>query len=106
MRGSYRKTNNKNKENDRSCPTICESDWRQASKIASRGETVAPRSDASRSLLMAKSIIMMAFFLTMPISRITPISAMMLKSVPEASSASSAPTPADGSVDRMVSGCT
>ena len=58
----------------------------------------------SRSASSAKSIIMMAFFLTMPISRITPISAMMLNSVWNASSASTAPTPADGRVDRMVIG--
>ena len=45
---------------------------RQASKIASRGSMPCVRSASS-----AKSIIMMAFFLTMPISRITPISAMM-----------------------------
>ena len=47
---------------------------------------------------------MMAFFFTMPISRITPISAMMLNSVLNSISASTAPTPADGSVDRMVIG--
>ena len=47
---------------------------------------------------------MIAFFLTMPISRMMPISAMMLNSVPNSSSASSAPTPADGSVERIVSG--
>ena len=50
----------------------------------------------------ATSIIMMAFFLTMPMSRITPIIAIRLNSVRRASSASSAPTPAEGSVDRMV----
>ena len=49
---------------------------------------------------------MIAFFFTMPISRMTPISAMMLNSVLKTSSASSAPTPADGSVDRIVIGCT
>ncbi len=49
---------------------------------------------------------MIAFFLTMPISRITPISAMIENSVSVTSSASSAPTPADGSVDRIVTGCT
>ena len=48
---------------------------------------------------------MMAFFLTMPISRMTPISAMTVKGVPVTSSASSAPMPAVGSVDRMVIGC-
>ena len=57
-----------------------------------------------RSASSAKSIIMMAFFLTMPISRITPISAMMLNSVLKSSSASTAPTPAEGSVERMVIG--
>jgi hypothetical protein len=71
---------------------------RQASKIASRGSAL--RAFASS----AKSIIMMAFFLTMPISRITPISAMMLNSVWNSISASTAPTPAEGSVDRMVIG--
>ena len=49
---------------------------------------------------------MIAFFCTMPISMITPMSAMMLKSVRNSISATSAPTPADGSVDRIVSGWT
>ena len=53
---------------------------------------------------MAKSIIMMAFFFTMPMRRMMPMSAMMLKSVPKIISATSAPTPADGSVERMVMG--
>ncbi|MNT87824.1 hypothetical protein D3C72_2282910 [compost metagenome] len=53
---------------------------------------------------MAKSIIMMAFFLTMPISRMMPMMAMMPMSCPETSSASSAPTPAEGRVERMVTG--
>ena len=60
----------------------------------------------SRSASMAKSIIMMAFFFTMPMRRMIPISAMMLNSVFTASSASSAPTPAEGRVERMVIGCT
>ena len=47
---------------------------------------------------------MIAFFLTMPISRNTPISAMMLNSTLAICSASSAPTPADGRVDRIVIG--
>ncbi len=47
---------------------------------------------------------MMAFFFTMPISRMMPIMAMMLRSVWVSMSASSAPTPADGSVERMVMG--
>ena len=58
----------------------------------------------SRSASSAKSIIMMAFFLTMPISKMMPISAMMLNSLCVTISASSAPTPADGSVDRIVIG--
>ena len=72
----------------------------QAWKIASAGLIPWLRSASS-----AKSIIMIAFFLTMPISRITPISAMIEKSVSVMINASSAPTPADGSVDRMVIGC-
>ena len=72
---------------------------RLASKIASRGSRPSLRS-ASR----AKSIIRMAFFFTMPISRITPIRAMMLNSVWKIISASTAPMPADGRVDKMVIG--
>ena len=49
---------------------------------------------------------MIAFFLTMPISRMTPISAMMLNSMLHSISASTAPTPADGRVDRIVIGWT
>ena len=49
---------------------------------------------------------MIAFFLTIPISRITPISAMMLNSVSVTISANIAPTPADGRVDRIVIGWT
>jgi hypothetical protein len=45
---------------------------RQASKIASAGDRPRWRSASS-----AKSIIMIAFFLTMPISKITPIIPMM-----------------------------
>jgi len=47
---------------------------------------------------------MMAFFFTMPMSRITPISAMKENSMPNKRSASSAPMPADGSVLRIVMG--
>ena len=47
---------------------------------------------------------MMAFFLTMPISSSTPIMAMMLNSMPAICSASSAPMPADGRVERIVIG--
>ena len=47
---------------------------------------------------------MMAFFFTMPISRMMPIMAMTLRSVLVSISASSAPTPAEGSVERIVMG--
>ena len=59
-----------------------------------------------RSASSAKSIIMIAFFLTMPMSRMMPISAMTREVGAVSSSASMAPTPADGSVERMVIGCT
>src|SRR3546814_2121065 len=45
---------------------------------------------------------MMAFFLTMPISRKTPISAISENSSPSIIRASKAPIPADGKVDKMV----
>ena len=73
----------------------------QASKMASRDDS--PR---WRSASTAKSIIMIAFFFTMPIRRITPIIAMMSNSVCDSIRASTAPTPADGSVERIVSGWT
>ena len=57
-----------------------------------------------RSASSAKLIIMMAFFCTIPMSRMMPIKAMTLKSLPQAERASNAPTPAEGSVDRMVTG--
>ena len=57
-----------------------------------------------RSASSAKSIIMMAFFFTMPISSTMPISAITLKSLWQMMSASSAPTPAEGSVERIVTG--
>jgi hypothetical protein len=57
-----------------------------------------------RSACSAKSIIMIAFFFTMPISRITPINAMTLNSVLNSIRASTAPTPAEGSVERIVIG--
>ena len=47
---------------------------------------------------------MMAFFFTMPISSTMPISAITERSWPTSISASSAPTPADGSVVRIVNG--
>jgi hypothetical protein len=57
------------------------------------------RSDSS-----AKSTIMMPFLVTMPISRMMPMSPTTFRPWPNRISASSAPTPADGSVDRMVTG--
>ena len=53
---------------------------------------------------MAKSIIIMAFFFTIPISKMMPISAITLKSVRQINNANKAPTPADGSVERIVIG--
>ena len=53
---------------------------------------------------MAKSTIMMAFFLTMPISRMMPMTPITSSSVCDQSNASRAPMPADGSVDRIVIG--
>ena len=67
--------------------------------MASRGLMPSLRSASS-----AKSIIMIAFFFTMPMSRMMPMTAIRLRSVPVKSSASSAPTPADGSVERIVIG--
>ena len=72
---------------------------RQAFLIDSRGESFS-----SRSATSAKSIIMIAFFFTMPMRRTMPISATMSNSIPHTISASSAPTPAEGSVERMVIG--
>src|SRR6185312_2899323 len=74
---------------------------RHASRTASR--ELKPR---ARSASSAKSMIRIAFFFTMPISRNTPISAISVKSIRKSSSASTAPTPADGSVDSTVIGCT
>ena len=47
---------------------------------------------------------MMAFFFTMPISNTMPMIPMMSRSCPVIISESSAPTPAEGSVDRIVIG--
>ena len=76
---------------------------RKRSSAALRTASVGDRC-SSRSAWMAKSTIMMPFFLTMPISRITPIMATRLKSKPNSISAAMAPAPAEGSVDRIVSG--
>ena len=61
-------------------------------------------SPSTLSASSAKSIIMMAFFFTMPISKMIPISAMIENSVLVTISIKSAPTPAEGSVERMVIG--
>ena len=58
----------------------------------------------SRSACSAKSTIMMPFFFTMPISRMMPISAITDRSICSNTRMRSAPTPAEGSVDRMVRG--
>ena len=47
---------------------------------------------------------MMPFFLTMPMSRMMPMIAMTLRSLPSIISANSAPTPAEGSVESIVIG--
>ena len=47
---------------------------------------------------------MMAFFFTIPISSTMPIRAITLKSLRNRMRASNAPTPAEGSADRMVNG--
>ena len=47
---------------------------------------------------------MMAFFFTMPISSTMPTSATSERSMPHTISATSAPMPADGKVDKMVIG--
>jgi hypothetical protein len=47
---------------------------------------------------------MMAFFFTMPMSRMMPMTAMMLRSMPASIKARIAPTPAEGSVERIVIG--
>ncbi len=67
--------------------------------MASRGDKPCSRSAAS-----AKSIIMMAFFFTMPISRMMPMMAITSSSLPANISANRAPTPAVGRVERMVTG--
>ena len=49
-------------------------------------------------------MIRIAFFFTMPIRSTTPISAMIENSIRKSSRASTAPTPAEGSVESTVSG--
>ena len=72
---------------------------RHALWIASAGAILS-----SRSATSAKSIIMIAFFLTMPIKSTMPISAITSNGSPVRLSARIAPMPADGSVDKIVIG--
>ncbi|MNN65783.1 hypothetical protein D3C81_1813110 [compost metagenome] len=72
---------------------------RQACRIALAGAMPWSRCAAS-----AKSIIMIAFFLTMPISISTPIVAISDNSTLNRNSVSNAPMAADGSPARIVSG--
>ena len=57
-----------------------------------------------RSSCEAASIIMIAFFFTIPISMMMPIAAITSSSMPNSISVSSAPKTADGRPDRMVMG--
>ena len=59
-----------------------------------------------RSTSSATSIIMIAFFLTIPMRRMIPMSAMTSRSIPQSIRAMMAPTPAEGSVERIVIGWT
>ena len=59
---------------------------------------------SSRSACSAKSIIMMAFFFTMPMSRMMPMIEMMLRSMWKSMRASMAPALAENTVEMMVSG--
>ena len=58
----------------------------------------------SRRAPMAKSIIMIAFFFTMPISSTMPTMPSTDRLMPHRISASSAPTPAGGRVEMIVIG--
>ncbi len=71
----------------------------QAWRIASNGGSASWRSASS-----AKSTIMIAFFLTMPISRTIAISEIRSSASCCEINASSAPMPAEGKVDRIVIG--
>ena len=59
---------------------------------------------STRDAFTAKSIIKMAFFFTMPISKMMPIKAITFRSLPVSMIARIAPTPAEGSVERIVMG--
>ena len=72
---------------------------RQASRMASCADFPSVRCAS-----IAKSIIMMPFFFTSPTSMITPTNAYTLRSTRKIRSVSSAPNPAKGSAERIVSG--
>ncbi len=72
---------------------------RHASCTASAA--VSPR---VRSASSAKSTIMIPFFLTMPISRMMPMKAAIDSSALNICKATSAPRPAEGNVEIIVSG--
>ncbi len=72
---------------------------RHALRIASGGDK-----PSSRCAWSAKSIIMIAFFFTMPISMRIPMVAMIERSMPKSHSAMSAPTAADGRPAKIVIG--
>jgi len=71
---------------------------RQTSQTAFRGDK--PRCWACK----VKSTIMIAFFLTIPISKMMPIIPSIYRSSPQSINVSSAPNPADGKVEMIVSG--
>ena len=75
---------------------------RKRSSAASRIAASADSPTRRRSI--AKSIIMIAFFFTMPTSITIPIIAMTDKSMLNSISTSSAPMPADGRPEMMVIG--
>ena len=75
---------------------------RKRSRQASRIAASALRPTRRRSI--AKSIIMIAFFLTMPTSMTMPIMAITDRSMRNSISVSSAPTPADGRPEMIVIG--
>jgi hypothetical protein len=70
-----------------------------ASRIACSGVLSPLLSDS-----IAKSIIMIAFFFTIPISMMMPTRPYMSRSSPQIRSVSSAPNAAKGSPERIVSG--
>ena len=72
---------------------------RQASTIASAGWV-----PWARCLSTAKSIIMMAFFFTIPINMMMPTNEKILSSFLKTNSVIRAPNPAEGNPDKIVNG--